>query len=81
MSLRATLYAKPGCHLCEQALEVLRRAGRRYRLALRQVDVDSDPSLVEQHGNCVPVVVIDGRVRFRGVVNAVLLERILRAAP
>jgi hypothetical protein len=75
------MYTREGCHLCEQAWVVLQRAARRYRLALRQVDVDSDPALVEQHGTCVPVVVIDGRVRFRGVVNAVLLERILRAGP
>jgi len=30
MSLRATLYAKPGCHLCEQALGELERLRRRY---------------------------------------------------
>jgi glutaredoxin len=72
------MYTRQGCHLCEQAWEVLQRAARRHRLSLRQVDVDSDPALVEQHGEHVPVVAIDGRVRFRGIVNAVLLERILR---
>jgi glutaredoxin len=72
------MYTRQGCHLCEQAWEVLSRAARRHALTLRQVDVDSDPVLVEQHGEHVPVVVIEGQVRFRGVVNPVLLERILR---
>ena len=42
------------------------------------MDVDADPALAKQYGECVPVVTIDGKVRFRGRVNAVLLERMLR---
>jgi glutaredoxin len=72
------LYTRQGCHLCEQAWELLQTAARRHGLELRQVDVDSDPALLEQYDQCVPVVAIDGKVRFRGVVNAVLLERQLR---
>ena len=33
------------------------------------------------HGLSVPVVAIDGKIRFRGVVNPVLLERLLAARP
>jgi glutaredoxin len=73
------MYTRQGCHLCEEAWEVLRQAARRYPLDLRQVDVDSDPALVEQYGEQVPVVAVDGHVRFRGTVNAVLLARLLRA--
>jgi glutaredoxin len=73
------MYTRQGCHLCEQAWELLEAAAGRYALTLRQVDVDSDPALVQEHGEHVPVVVIDGRVRFRGIVNAVLLERVLRS--
>jgi len=40
--------------------------------------IEEIPQLVEQYGTCVPVVTVNGRVRFRGVVNAVLLERLLR---
>lgn len=76
-----TLYTRKGCHLCDDAWEVLCRAARRHRLSLRQVDVDSDPALKERYDQCVPVVAIDGRVRFRGAVNEVLLERILGAPP
>jgi glutaredoxin len=72
------MYTRQGCHLCEQAWQALERASRRYPLTLQKVDVDTSPELVEKHGNCVPVVLVDGKVRFRGVVNPVLLERVLR---
>ena len=70
------LYTRVGCHLCDDARELLVRHGLRPRL----VDVDLDERLAAEHGNCVPVVEIDGRVRFRGRVNAVLLQRLLRGA-
>jgi hypothetical protein len=46
---------------------------------LQKIDVDCDPALVKQFGNCVPVVVIDGKVRFRGRVEPALLDRFFLA--
>jgi glutaredoxin len=74
------MYTRRGCHLCEQAWQHLEQARRRYEFALRQVDVDAEADLVRQYGECVPVVVINERVRFRGIVNPVLLRRLLEAA-
>ncbi len=73
MSPRVDLYTRQGCHLCDDALDVLTRYGIRPRL----IDVDLDPELRRQFGNCVPVVAINGRTRFRGRINEVLLRRIL----
>jgi glutaredoxin len=73
------MYTRPGCHLCEQAWERLERARQRHGFALRQVDIASDPQLDQEYSACVPVVTINGRVRFRGIVNPVLLERLLSA--
>ena len=39
------------------------------------VDIDADPALRERFDTCVPVVEIDGQVRFRGRVEPVLLRR------
>ena len=72
------LYTRQGCHLCDDAWELLQQAAKRHRLTLSTRDVDADPALAAAYGECVPVVQIDGTVRFRGVVNAVLLERMLR---
>jgi hypothetical protein len=38
------------------------------------VDVDQDPELARRYGACVPVVVIDGRERFRGRIDPILLK-------
>lgn len=73
------MYTRQGCHLCDDAWALLERAAARHRLTLSKVDVDSDPAPVERYGLCVPVVVIDGQERFRGVVNAALLDRVLRS--
>ena len=69
------LYTRQGCHLCDDALGLLRRNG----LSPRIIDIDSDPELVARYDTCVPVVVIDGKERFRGHVNEVLLRRELHA--
>ena len=74
MSIRtATVYTRNSCHLCEQAEELLRR----YDFQIEMVDVDGDVELKSRYGQCVPVVVIDGRERFRGRVSEVLLRRLI----
>src|SRR5690349_8884857 len=74
------LYTRHGCHLCEEALEVLQQVRRRADFALAVVDIDGQEQLERLYGLEVPVVLVDGQVRFRGRVNAVLLRRLLRAA-
>ncbi len=70
----AILYTRSGCHLCEEARRQLLAHGVRPI----EVDVDSDQSLTERFGTCVPVVLFDGKVRFRGAVHPRLLRRLLR---
>lgn len=79
--LHFVLYTRAGCHLCEDAVVLLEKARRRHGFRLEIRDVDPDPDLVAAHGNCVPVVTVNGKVRFRGKVNPVLLDRLLRAGP
>jgi hypothetical protein len=73
------MYTRRGCHLCEVAWGRLEAARRRYGFRLTARDVDADPGLAAEHGQCVPVVTVNGKVRFRGGVNPALLERLLRA--
>jgi glutaredoxin len=73
MSHLVALYTRTGCHLCDDAHALLRRYGLQPEL----IDIDADPALRERFNYCVPVVVIDGKERFRGHVNEVLLKRIL----
>ena len=71
---RVNLYTRQGCHLCDEAFEILTRNG----LLPESIDIDSDPALQARCSECVPVVEIDGQIRFRGTVNEVLLKRLLR---
>lgn len=66
------LYTRKGCHLCDDAFEVLQRNGMTPTL----VDIDSDPEIAERYNTVIPVVEIDGIERFRGRVNEVLLRRL-----
>ena len=74
-------YTRQGCHLCDDAVGLLRQYERTFRLEITIVDIDSDPALAARYGDKVPVVVIDGRERFFGQVDGALLRRVLRAAP
>jgi glutaredoxin len=66
-------YTRDGCHLCDEAKQLLEAHG----LAPECIDIDADPVLRERFDACVPVVEIDGQIRFRGRVEPVLLRRIL----
>jgi hypothetical protein len=68
------LYTRQHCHLCDQARQVLLEHG----LTPRQVDIDSDEQLRALFDTCVPVVEINGKIRFRGQVEPRLLRRIVR---
>jgi glutaredoxin len=77
--LRVVLYTRRGCHLCADAHQILEEARQQHGFELELVDIDTDPELVDRYGEQVPVVLVDGKLRFRGTVNRVLLERLLGA--
>jgi len=74
------VYTRRGCHLCDEAWDLLQRYQARWGFRLDAVDVDGDPELAALHGDWVPVVTVNGKVRFRGRVNEVLLKRLFGAS-
>lgn len=77
--LAVVIYTRAGCHLCDDAKHLLEQYSGRFHLAVTEIDIDRDPALKAQFDECVPVVEINGKVRFRGTVNEVLLRRQLKA--
>lgn len=71
-----TVYSRPGCHLCEEALAAIAalRAGG-YRFELREVDIESDDRLLRRLLERIPVVEVDGEI----VSELVLDQARLRA--
>jgi glutaredoxin len=78
---RVVLFTRSGCHLCDDAWTVLETARRRYGFALTKVDIDTNVELTARYGLEIPVVEVNGQVRFRGLVNAVLLQRLFDGSP
>jgi hypothetical protein len=55
------VYSRPGCHLCEQALEqIIALHGEGYRFNLHEVDIESNELLLRRHLERIPVVEVDG---------------------
>jgi glutaredoxin len=57
------LYARPDCHLCDEAraqLEVLRAEGLAFQL--EEVNIDSDDQLLARYLERIPVIVLDGQI-------------------
>lgn len=74
--LQVQMITRAGCHLCEEAWQQLEAARQEHGFTLTAVDVDADPELATQYTDCVPVVRVNGKVRFRGRINPVLLARL-----
>jgi glutaredoxin len=60
--MRIVLYSRRGCHLCEQAEDML--AAHAPEIAV--IDVDASADLAREFGTRVPVVELDGRVLIEG---------------
>jgi glutaredoxin len=61
VSARVVLYSRPGCHLCEDAREVVERVCADLGTSYEEVDINTSPELVEAYGDQVPVTLVDGR--------------------
>jgi glutaredoxin len=56
-----TLYGRAGCHLCEEARAVVARVGADLGEDFVEVDIDTDPALLDRYGEEIPVTLVDGR--------------------
>ena len=55
------MYSRPGCHLCEQAAEVIDRVCSDLGEDWVEISIDDDPVLREEYGEEIPVTLVDGR--------------------
>jgi glutaredoxin len=68
---QVTVYSRPGCHLCEQAIEALVALHEEgYRFELHEVDIESEELLFKRMLEKIPMVEVDGQV-----VSQLLLDR------
>jgi glutaredoxin len=55
-----TLYTKPGCHLCEDALAALRRLRAEVPFEIRVRNIEQDETLLRAYFERIPVIAVDG---------------------
>ncbi len=70
------VYSRPGCHLCEEAIEALVALHKEgYQFELQEVDIESEELLLRRLLEKIPVVEIDGAM----VSELILDEAAVRA--
>ena len=72
-SFSATLYSRANCSLCDEAHEILDM----YGFSIDIIDITQDPELLDKYEMCIPVIEINGKIRFHGKINEVLLRRLI----
>jgi glutaredoxin len=69
-----TVYSRHGCHLCENALEILTPLSKELDFEIEIIDIQDNQELINLYSDQIPVIHIDGKhhdfykvdpVRFR----------------
>jgi glutaredoxin len=73
---QVTFYTKAGCHLCEDARNMLDELAADVPYDLTEIDIRSDMTLFEQYRYRIPVIIVDetttveGRIEYSDLANA-----------
>ena len=73
---RVTYYTRAGCHLCEEARDMLDDIAALTTFELTEIDIRSDNKLFEQYRYRIPVIIVDndtileGRIEYRELARA-----------
>jgi glutaredoxin len=76
--LQITIYSRPGCHLCDEMKILVRRVlGGRDGISVDEIDISSDPNLLNLYETEIPVLLIDGKKAAKYRITEAELNRIL----
>ncbi|HZS86133.1 MAG TPA: glutaredoxin family protein [Chloroflexota bacterium] len=75
-----TFYSKPGCHLCEDAEELLDALRDDYDLRVTWIDITGDLEIYERYKYEIPVVIVEDGGTASGRIDEAALRRALRTA-
>jgi hypothetical protein len=75
MNPAIVLYGRDGCHLCDDAREVLLRVRAHHPFRFEERDIEHDASTMRAYLERIPVVTIDGVEAFELFVDEAELAR------
>ncbi len=73
---RVAFYTKAGCHLCDEAREMLDEIAAQKDYELTELDIRTSPDIFEMYRYRIPVVLIDetivaeGRIEYDELASA-----------
>jgi glutaredoxin len=77
---KVTFYTKAGCHLCEDARDMLDDIAAQIPFELTEIDIRKDMTIFEQYRYRIPVVIInetvvaEGRIEYSDLTKAFHLQ-------
>ncbi len=74
---RVVLYSKPGCHLCDDAREVIAAVCAELGESFDEVDITASEELMRGFGEQIPVTFVDGEQHDFWRVDAARLRAAL----
>ena len=78
--LQVTFYTKAGCHLCEEARDMLDDLAAQTPYELTEIDIRSNTEIFEEYRYRIPVIIVnndtllEGRIEFRDLAKAFQLS-------
>ena len=74
---QVVLYSRPGCHLCDDAAELLEQLAQRISITVVEVNILGDIDLYERYKHSIPVIALVGGLTLAAPIRADELERLL----
>jgi hypothetical protein len=71
------LYSRPGCHLCDDASDLLAQLAQRIPIVITEVNILGDIDLYERYKHSIPVIALAGGSTLAAPIRADDLERLL----
>ncbi len=78
-AIPVTLYGKPGCHLCDDAIALLDALGSDYEVEVGHVDITTDPELFRSFDMSIPVIVFADGASLSAPIRETDLRGALRS--
>ena len=72
---QVVFYTKAGCHLCDEARDLLEELAGEITFELTEIDIRTDMTLFEEYRYRIPVIIIDEQASVEGRFSLAELRR------
>ncbi len=76
-AVQIDFYTKPGCHLCHEALDVLKRLQKDFDFEIRSVNISESAKFMALYQDRIPVATLNGKAILKHRADERQLRRIL----